>query len=116
MSDKVVFNEQDVPFRNVDWGRTKGLVIKGALASSENVQVMITEYLPGYVHELHVHPNEEEIIFILEGRGASETASGRREIGPGDVVFVPAGVPHATYNPNTDVLRAVIIKAPPEVK
>ncbi len=76
----------------------------------------ITEYLPGYVHKLHVHPVQDEIIFVLEGKGASETATGKREIGPGDVVLVPAGVHHATYNPNSEVLRAIIIKSPPDSK
>jgi mannose-6-phosphate isomerase-like protein (cupin superfamily) len=78
--------------------------------------VRITEYLPGYAHKLHVHPVQDEIIFVLEGKGASETASGKREIGPGDVVFVPAGVHHATYNPNSELVRAIIIKSPPDSK
>ena len=114
MSDKVILNEKDAPFRTVDWGRTKGLVAKESPACSDKVQVRITEYLPGYVHKLHVHPTQDEIIFVLEGKGASETATGKREIGVGDVVMVPAGVPHATYNPNSEVLRAVIIKSPPD--
>jgi len=116
MSDKVILNEKDAPFYTVDWGRTKGLVAKESVACSDKVQVRITEYLPGYVHKLHVHPTQDEIIFVLEGRGASETASGKREIGVGDVVLVPAGVPHATYNPNAEIMRAVIIKSPPDSK
>jgi len=112
--DKVILNEKEAPFHSVAWGRTKGLVAKESVACSDKVQVRITEYLPGYVHKLHVHPAQDEIIFVLEGRGASETISGKREIGVGDVVFVPAGVEHATYNPHSEVLRAVIIKSPPD--
>ncbi len=114
MQDKVILNEKDALFYAVDWGRTKGLVAKESIACSDKVQVRITEYLPGYVHKLHVHPTQDEIIFVLEGKGASETASGKREIGVGDVVLVPAGVAHATYNPNSEVMRAIIIKSPPD--
>jgi mannose-6-phosphate isomerase-like protein (cupin superfamily) len=116
MQDKVIVNEKDAAFYAVEWGRTKGLVAQESPACSDKVQVRITEYLPGYAHKLHVHPVQDEIIFVLEGKGASETASGKREIGPGDVVFVPAGVHHATYNPNSELVRAIIIKSPPDSK
>jgi mannose-6-phosphate isomerase-like protein (cupin superfamily) len=114
MADKAVINQKDAEFRAVAWGRTKSLIARDSRCFSDKVQVRITEYLPGHVHELHVHPKQDEIIFVLEGIGASETKTGRVEIGPGDVVLVPAGVEHATYNPNKEVLRAVIIKSPPD--
>jgi hypothetical protein len=38
----------------------------------------------------------------------------KKEIGPGSVVFVPAGVAHATINTDpSEPLKAVIIKSPP---
>ncbi|MCL6610220.1 MAG: cupin domain-containing protein [Peptococcaceae bacterium] len=114
MKDKAVLNESDIPFFSVDWGRTKVLVGKGSPAASDRVMVKITEYLPGYIHEKHVHPVQEEIIFVLSGRGLTETAGGKRDIKPGDVVFIPAGLEHATYNPYKETLRAVIIKSPPD--
>ena len=116
MRDKVIVHQADAPFYPVAWGRTKGLVAKESTAFSDKVQVRITEYLPGYVHTLHVHPSQDEIIFVLEGKGASETASGKQEIEAGDVVLVPAGVEHATYNPNQKIMRAIIIKSPPDSK
>lgn len=114
IKDKAVLNESDIAFFRVDWGRTKVLVGKGSLAPSERVMVKITEYLPGFIHEKHVHPDQEEIIFVLSGRGLTETFSGRRDIGPGDVVWIPAGLEHATNNPYSEALRAVIIKCPPD--
>lgn len=90
------------------------LVGKGSPAPSDRVMVKITEYLPGFIHQKHVHPVQEEIIFVLSGRGLTETFSGKRDIGPGDVVWIPAGLDHATYNPYTETLRAVIIKSPPD--
>jgi uncharacterized RmlC-like cupin family protein len=61
-----------------------------------------------------MHPTQEEAIFALEGRGFSETKEDKVAIGPRSVVFVPAGVYHATINASTtEPLRAVIIKSPP---
>lgn len=47
-------------------------------------------------------------------RGVMELSDGKREIVPCDMVFVPAGVKHATYNPHVEPLRAIIIKSPPD--
>jgi uncharacterized RmlC-like cupin family protein len=85
----------DVEFYKVDWGLTKNLVGPESMGS-EKLKVNITEYLPGYKHKLHVHPTQEE------------------EIGPGSVVFIPAGVRHATSNlSDSESLKAIIIKSPP---
>ena len=117
MRDKVVLDSDAIPFTKVVWGQTKELVGKFCEAQSDNVLVKITEYLPSHTHTLHVHPDQEEIIFVLSGRGETETASGKVDLGPGSVSFIPAGVPHATYNPYADeTMRAVIIKSPPDAE
>jgi len=110
---KVVVSDA-VAFEQVEWGLTKNLIGPDS-AGSERLKVNITEYLPGYAHELHVHPTQEEVIYVLAGRGLSESNGEKTEIGPGSVVFVPAGVLHATVNlSQTEPLRAIIIKSPPE--
>jgi mannose-6-phosphate isomerase-like protein (cupin superfamily) len=45
----------------------------------------------------------------------AQTQEEKREIGPGSVIFIGAGEPHATWNlSDTESLRAIVIKAPPE--
>jgi mannose-6-phosphate isomerase-like protein (cupin superfamily) len=45
----------------------------------------------------------------------AQTQEEKREIGPGAVLFVGAGEVHKTWNlSDTESLRAVVIKAPPE--
>lgn len=114
MKKRQVVLNGDIPFRQTDWGLTKDLVGPERMGS-EKIRFKITEYLPGYSHKLHMHPTQEEVIFVLEGRGITETKEDKIEIGPGSVVFVPAGVYHATLNlSNTEPLRAVIVKSPPD--
>ena len=44
----------------------------------------------------------------------TEAEGMRSEIGPGSVVFIPAGVKHATLNlSDSKSLKAIVIKAPP---
>ena len=90
-----IFMEDEIEFEKVAWG--------------------LTEWLPGHVHKKHVHPDQEEVIFVLSGKGMAETQEEKREIGPGAVLFVGAGETHTTWNlSDTESLRAVVIKAPPE--
>ena len=114
MRDKVVLHEEIIPFVDVAWGKTKELVGKYCTAYSENVLIKITEYAPGLVHEKHVHPEQEEIIFVLSGNGFSETETGKEPLYPGCISLIPANVPHATHNPNNEPLRVLIIKSPPD--
>jgi quercetin dioxygenase-like cupin family protein len=100
--------EGEIPFQKVDWGRTK------ILAGAENFMVKITEYGKGIAHEYHRHPDQEEIIFVLDGNGMSEIDGVKREIGPQMVVYIPKNMPHATYNLSKDrPMQAIIIKSPP---
>lgn len=112
--DKVVLlHEPEIPMIDVVWGRTKVLVGKGETADSDRFMFKITEYMPSHAHDWHDHP-QDEVIYVLSGRGFTELADGKQEIGPGDMVFVPANVRHATYNPYDEPLRAVIVKSPPD--
>jgi len=114
MKKRQVVLHGDIPFRQVDWGLTKDLVGPERMGS-EKIRLKITEYQPGYSHKLHMHPAQEEVVFVLEGRGVTETKEDKIEIGPGSVVFVPAGVYHATVNlSHTEPLKAVIVKSPPD--
>ena len=109
-----ILREEDIQFEKVAWGLTKELV-NPQTVGAKKVKVKINEWLPGHVHKKHVHPDQEEVIFVLSGKGMAQTQEEKREIGPGSVVFVGAGEQHTTWNlSDTESLRAVVIKAPPE--
>lgn len=67
---------------------------------------------PGTGVPPHVHPNQDEHIYVLEGvftlylDGQWETA------GPGDTVRMPKALPHAYYNRSEDITRALFWVSP----
>jgi quercetin dioxygenase-like cupin family protein len=65
------------------------------LLSSKDLVTRMNCYEPGQVTPFHVHPNDDEVIFCVEGRGAI-TFEGREDIAlePGSLVSLPAGLPH----------------------
>jgi quercetin dioxygenase-like cupin family protein len=51
-------------------------------------------YTTGQTHENHYHENAEEVVYVVSGRGVQEVGDDRLEVGPGDICFIPRGVPH----------------------
>ena len=44
---------------------------------------------------LHVHRDEDELFYVLEGEHVFQVGDEELRVGPGGVVFAPRGVPHA---------------------
>src|SRR5262245_33449360 len=65
------------------------------LITSQDLVTRMNCYEPGQVTPFHVHPNDDEVIFCVEGRGAITFADRPRvPIEPGSVISLPAGLPH----------------------
>ena len=56
---------------------------------------------PGTFVPLHVHPKQDEFIYMLEGTFDLQLGEEKLQARPGDLVRMPMGIPHAYYN-NTD--------------
>jgi quercetin dioxygenase-like cupin family protein len=73
---------------------------------------LVVEAPPGSGPGLHAHPYEE-IIITQEGTATFFTGDSEREVGPGEVVVIPAGQPHGFVNSGDTVLRQLDIHASP---
>ena len=62
---------------------------------SEKIMVGQTVYPPGGTHEHHLHPDAEEVVIVMSGRGWHRVADQYYDISAGDVVFVPANAAHS---------------------
>ena len=111
--ERIVVRESEREFVSADWGRRK-ILIDPKSVGAKNLRVSITEYAPGTEHAKHRHPNQEEVIYILEGEGISRTEDGDKPISAGAFVFIPADMDHATINVQKDrPMKAIIMKSPP---
>ncbi len=73
-------------------------------AHVDNITVIFEEIAPGDRIPLHTHPIHE---VLLVDAGTPEVTLGdeRRAVGPGAVVFIPAGTPHRTRNASDRPVR-----------
>jgi quercetin dioxygenase-like cupin family protein len=65
------------------------------LIESKDLVTRMNCYEPGQVTPFHVHPNDDEVIYCIEGRGAITFADRPpAPMTPGTVISLPAGLPH----------------------
>jgi oxalate decarboxylase/phosphoglucose isomerase-like protein (cupin superfamily) len=102
----------DVATQQFDWGTLKWMTTPDE-TGSERFSAGVVLLEPGKGHELHTHPDSDEILYVVSGRGDQTVADETREVGPGEMIYVPAGVEHGTINTGWETLTILAVYAPP---
>ncbi|MEJ2586387.1 MAG: cupin domain-containing protein [Deltaproteobacteria bacterium] len=71
----------------------------------------IAKLAPGKEIEAHIDPMEE-IYFVLNGSGEMRVDQDKRNVGPGDAVWIPTGASHALMNTGGDDCIVLVVAAP----
>jgi oxalate decarboxylase/phosphoglucose isomerase-like protein (cupin superfamily) len=103
----------EVPTRVLDWGTIKWLVSPDLDPGAGLTTGEVVVY-PGKGHAPHLHPNDEEVIYVIFGEGMQTVGDGTPAfpIKAGDAVYIPANTLHSTYNTTWQPLRLVVIYTP----
>lgn len=67
---------------------------------------------PRWIAPLHLHHNDDEAWYVLEGRLCVKSGDETVEAGAGAAILVPRGTPHTYWNPDTAPLRYLLIMPP----
>lgn len=95
-----------------DWGAIKWGVT-GQLFPDAPLTVGEVVINPTKGHDLHTHPESDEVLYIMEGEGVQTVGdSGEFPVGPGDSIFIPMGTLHSTFNTGWKQLRILAIYCP----
>ncbi|MDB5621088.1 cupin domain-containing protein [Tardiphaga sp.] len=62
----------------------------------------------------HMHPNTNEIQYILEGTGTIWLGDKEVPVKAGDLIIIPKGTPHGGSKPDGRPFKAIAIKTPPQ--
>ncbi len=95
----------------LDWG-SLGWLSRPATSGAEKLVVIEVNFLPGYGHNFHKHPDQEEVIYVIAGQVEQWLEDEKRLLGPGDSVFIPADVVHASFNIGTEPAKVLAILGP----
>jgi quercetin dioxygenase-like cupin family protein len=67
---------------------------------------------PGYFVPPHVHEEGDETFYILDGHLTLLGPAGERSAGPGDLVMLPAAMPHGFRNDGATPSRSLVLCRP----
>jgi len=68
---------------------------------------------PGQAQPAHTHAAADKFYYVIEGRGVFSVGDETHAVGPGMIVWAPAGVPHGVENRSATRLTLLVGIAPP---
>src|SRR5690348_10269943 len=90
-------SSRDVQREQLEWG-SLAQFSSPAASSSNNLVVFEVRFTPAGGHNFHKHPNQEEVIYVLEGEIEQWIHQEKRILRPGDSAFIAPDVVHASFN------------------
>lgn len=91
--------------------------ISAQTVGSQQLCMKLVTIPPGAKSNAHVHEHHETAVYVLSGEGATWFGEGLKEhlsAKAGEFMYIPANMPHLTYNPSTtEPCVAVIARTDP---
>jgi mannose-6-phosphate isomerase-like protein (cupin superfamily) len=80
---------------------------------TKNIWLATDEIEPHSASDPHTHPDQEEVLFFLSGKGRVRVDKEEIEVGPGYCVLLPIGSTHNVFNDQESILRFIAVVSPP---
>ena len=88
-ADTTPRNAPEGPFGHLDVR-----LIVGPETGATQISFGQSTYPKDATHENHLHPNAEEVVMVVSGRGTQQVGEAALDLGPGDTCFIPRNTPH----------------------
>jgi quercetin dioxygenase-like cupin family protein len=95
----------------LEWG-VLGSMSRPSVTGARNLTVLEVTLAPGQGHSFHKHPDQEEVIVVVEGEVEQWLEREKRALRPGDSAFIGAGVVHASFNGTGAPIKLLAILGP----
>ena len=83
-----------------------------AMTGAEDLVVVEVKFDPGSGHNFHKHPNQEEVIYVIDGEIEQWVDQEKRRLRAGDSAFIARNVVHASFNSSDRSARVLAILGP----
>lgn len=108
MAKKFIKKKDQIP-EVLDWG---SLIwhSNAKVTNARQLVVIEVNLEPGKGHNFHKHPDQEEMIYVIEGKIEQWVDQDKSILSPGESAFIPAGMVHASFNigPTNAKLLAIL--------
>lgn len=94
-------------------GRLWKIMIGPENGGCKNMTFGVVSFPPGSNPGTHVHPGEEEIIYVISGRGETKVGEKIYPLEPGVTVFTEPGGEHGVKTIGNEALVLISVFSPP---
>jgi len=101
----------EVEREELDWGML-GWLSRPPTTGAKDLTVIEVNLTPGFGHNFHKHPDQEEVIYVIEGEIEQWVEQNKRMLKPGDSVFIKTDVVHASFNVGDEPAKLLAILGP----
>lgn len=101
----------DVERGRQDWG-VMGWLSRPQTTGTRQLVVIEVTLEPGFGHNFHKHPGQEEVIYVVAGAVEQWIGEEKRILQAGDGVFINADVVHASFNDSASDAKLIAILGP----
>lgn len=95
------------------WGTITWLISGETIAGAEQTFGVVT-IAPGRANPLHLHPNCEEILYVVSGTCEHRVCDTSVDLGPGQAICIPRGTPHSARATSEQPLVVVVSFSSPD--
>lgn len=94
--------------------------LAGEIIGSSDMSLVLAEwtdrgggtYPPTYIAPLHVHHEDDEAWYVLDGLLCVLLGDKEFEVPAGGAIIAPRGTPHTYWNPRPDPARYILVMTP----
>lgn len=101
----------EVEREQLDWGQL-GWITRPSITGGTDIVVIEVILKPGKGHDFHKHPNQEEVITVIEGEIEQWLETEKQLLKPGDSIFIDTDIVHASFNVGTEPARLMVTLGP----
>ncbi len=95
----------------MDWG-VMGWASRPATTAARDLVVIEVTLETGQGHAFHKHPDQEEVIYVIDGTVEQWIEQEKQQLSAGDSAFIGADVVHASYNDSGSPAKLLAILGP----
>jgi quercetin dioxygenase-like cupin family protein len=110
MSGTFIFGK-DAERESLDWGEMAWLSRPGTTGAGDLVMIEVV-LKPGCGHDFHLHPEQEEVIYVVSGSIEQWLLEERRVLATGDSIFIAANTVHASFNVSDEPAMLLVALGP----
>ncbi len=102
---------KDVPVVALPFGSLIPL-INPAATGGKQLTIIVATLNVGEGHNFHKHPEQDEVIYVLDGKVEQWIDGDKQILAPGDAAFIPANTVHGSFTVGDRQSRLLAIFGP----